>query len=918
MDAVDEYFNNTSNECDITPPPNHIVLGIDLGTTNSCVGIWRNNNLEIIPDEYGHRTVPSVVAFTNKNIYTGHEAKKQMKLNPESTFYDAKRLIGRRFDDESIKYDQEFLTYKIGQNQHEMAVLLCSLSQRKKYYTPEEISSMVLIKLKTMAENYLKQQVIDVVITVPAYFNDAQREATRTSAEIAGLNCLRIINEPTAAALAYGLEKKSLQGEYNVLVYDLGGGTLDVSILNISDGVFEVLASTGNTHLGGEDFDHRLMKHCINNFRKKHQSDNSFSALSLQKLKTSCENAKKLLSTTHTASIVVPDFHENNNLIVQISRQQFEKICGDLFLMCVKPLEDALKSANLEKQDIDEIILVGGGTRMIKIKDNISRFFNGLQPNSNVNPDEVVAAGGAIQGYMMSDTAGDDPFSEKVVLLDIIPLSLGVETIGGVMNTLIPRNSVIPITRKKKYTTDTDYETSVLIKVFEGERKLTKNNFKVGEFELVGLESAPRGYAQLEVKFMIDMNGIISVKASDLRNPNNENQININSNKGRLTQEEVNALIKEAKDYAIKDKIDQEKKQLLYEIEDLCSNIKLNLLNNDCKLKPEDKQKTEDEVIQIYEWLKNKNNNVNFQETTDKELKKLINKIKSKYGTLILKINLDESVVKEAGGESNGGTTVFGNEEDEETIFQNANDDDDDDNDKNEIRNLKSTLIELCYSVSGVVQSDSLSIKPDHIQEIKEYIDDILLWTHIKEKITKMEYENKIKELNDICNDLVSKNSELFTRDPKDELEQTCIVLLSCIKSNHFSMDEHIIKDIAELANATLDWIIENGDNDDIKECVYLEKIKLINAKCDELYGGLYRGDDTVDDREVDDHEEEYSGTLISEIKYKSSILSQLEQEMKQEELILMENKENNDDTAGATSLEDLRKMAQIMKKQKK
>jgi molecular chaperone DnaK (HSP70) len=911
MDSVDEYFNNV-NKCDQTVQINNIVLGIDLGTTNSCIGIWRNNNLEIIPDEYGNRTVPSVVAFTNKNIYVGLDAKKQMKLNPESTFYDAKRLIGRRFDDETIKYDQEFLTYKIGQNQHQMAVLECNLSQRKKYYTPEEISSMILIKLKHMAENYLKQPITDVVITVPAYFNDSQREATRTSAEIAGLNCLRIINEPTSAALAYGLNKKSLQGEYNVLVYDLGGGTLDVSILNISDGVFEVIASTGNTHLGGEDFDHRLMKYCINSFRKKYKCGDIFSSLSLQKLKISCENGKKLLSTTHTVSIVVPNFHENNDLMIQISRQQYEKICGDLFLMCLKPLEDALKSAKMEKQDIDEIILVGGGTRMVKIKDNIVRFFNGLQPNDNVNPDEVVAAGGAIQGYMMS---GNDPFSEKVVLLDIIPLSLGVETIGGVMNTLIPRNSVIPITRKKKYTTDTDYETSVLIKIFEGERKLTKNNFKVGEFELMGLESAPRGYAQLEVKFMIDINGIISVKASDLRNPNNENQININSNKGRLTQEEISQLIEEAKDYATKDKIDQEKKQLFYEIEDLCSNIKLNLLNGDCKLKSEDKQKMEAELSQIYEWLKNKSNSINFQETTDKELKKLINKIKSKYGTLILKINLDESVVKEANNQLNAGTTVFGNEEDEDTIFQNPNDEcEDENNDKNEIRNLKSTLIELCYSVLGVVQSESLNIKTEQIQEIKEYIDDILLWTHVKEKITKMEYENKIKELNDVCNELVSKNAELFTRDPKDELEQTCIVLLSCIKSNHFSIEEEIIKDITRLANETLDWIIENSDNS-IEQDVYLEKIKLINSKCDELYGG---GMTMIDNDEViiNNHEETYEGTLISEIKYKSSILSQLDQEMKQEKELTFEKQD--DDTAGATSLEDLKKMAQIMKQQKK
>lgn len=449
---IDQYFNSEKENIEEPKSEDEIIVGIDLGTTNSCIGIWRKKNLEIIPDKFGNRTIPSVVAFTSKSKYVGREAKKQIDVNPENTFYEVKRLIGRKYDDDTVVNDMQFLTYTVDKNEQDNVILKTNLKNRKNSYNPEELSAILLLELKYMAEEYLKRPITKAVISVPAYFNDSQRQATKDAALIAGLECVRIINEPTAAALAYGLEKASVckDKDINVIVYDLGGGTLDVSLLNISNGIFQVLGSSGNTHLGGADFDNRLITFCMTEFKKKHNYQNleNLSSISFQKLKQACEEAKKRLSETTKTTIAVKEFYDGKNLFLTITRELFEKLCRDLFILCLKSLDDVLKSCEMDKTSIDEIILVGGCSRIPAIRNNLKLYFGGkIEPNSSVNPDEVVAAGAAIQGYILSHDT--DPFSENVVLLDIIPLSLGVETIGGVMNQIIPRNSVIPIKRRK-------------------------------------------------------------------------------------------------------------------------------------------------------------------------------------------------------------------------------------------------------------------------------------------------------------------------------------------------------------------------------------------------------------------------------------------------------------------------------------
>jgi len=861
-DDIDNYFKTDKNEADKTVTPDNdndislldieddIVLGIDLGTTNTCGSIWRNGNCEIIPDEYGNHTIPSVVAFTHKSVYIGQEARAQIELNPDNSYYEVKRLIGRKYSDETVMNDMEFLTYKLREDGNDGNILLEStLSSKKKIYSPEEISSFILLEMKRMAERYLNRQIKKVVITVPAYFTDAQRQATKDASEIASLECIRIINEPTAAAMAYGLQEKSRNTkEMNVLVYDLGGGTCDISLLNISDGVFEVLGSAGNTHLGGSDFDNRLIGYCINDFKKKYKIQNlpDLSSMQYQKLKKSCENAKKMLSVTSTATIAVKEFYNNYNLFINITRQQFENICKDLLIMCLKPIDDVLRSCNMLVDDIDEVILVGGCTRMPIIRDNIKLFFKGKEPNTNVNPDEVVAIGAGIQGYILSHEK--DPFSENIVLLDIIPLSLGVETIGGVMNVLISRNSVIPIRKKKRYSTDSDNETSVIIKIYEGERKMTKDNFFVGEFELTEIDPAPRGVAQIDITFSVDVNGIINVTAEDIKK-NNKKEIKIKGNKGRLSKEKIMELIEDAKKYEMMDKMDREKKQYYYEIDDLCSNIIDNTKNEEYKLKEKDVQLIHTDIEQIMNWLKEKSYDVR----NKKEYMKIIEKIKQKYGTLILKQTNENDNVKSVNNETSKSTTVYGDddENEEEHVYEKIENDelglkDDNEDLKKELLHLRGILTELCYNVFDLISSDTLKIDKDHMTELREYVDDILLWVHVKQKITQIEYKQKIDELNKACNDIVDKydSKPIFEFDSmiktkKNELEHLCFTL-SSLDSNMLALQKDDTKLLKSKIENILDWILDNETNKiEINENEYQEKIDDINDTCNKMYNSL-------------------------------------------------------------------------------
>lgn len=831
---------------------NDIIIGIDLGTTNSSAVVWRNNNYEIIPDEFGNNTIPSIVAFTNKSRYIGQDAKNQTELNPKNVLYEVKRLIGRKITDESVKNDQEFLTYDIS-GDNEGNILLHTETNSKKF-TPEEASAMILSKLKNMACEYLKKDITKTVITVPAYFNDAQRQATKDAATIAGLDCIRIINEPTAAALAYGLYNRSIQKaqdkdkDINILVYDFGGGTLDVSVLNISDGLFEVLGSVGNTHLGGVDFDNRLMRYCLKFFKTKHciEKLNKVNTLSIQKLKRSCENAKKILSTSTKATVAVKDFYDSKDMLIILTRENFVELCKDLLLISIKPLEDVLEACKLQKDDINEIILVGGMTRMPAIRENIKNFFNGKEANCTINPDEAVSIGAAIQGYKLSHE--DDPFSESMTLLDIISLSLGVETLGGIMNTIIERNTIIPITKTKMYTTDSDFETSVLIKIFEGERKLTKDNFFVGEFELKGIEPQPRGLAKIEVKFTVDVNGIITVKAIDSET-NSVNGITITGNKGRLKQDQILKLVQEAKEFELKDKIERIKKQYYYEIDDLCSNIKYNANSDLFKLYDGDKKIILDDMDKVEKWMKDKS----FFDREEEEYKLLRDRLKKTYGILMLKTSNDQqNTVKPNITIENNATTVYGNDDEEEElkhVFEKIENEElgfekMSENEKNEVKQLRECLRELCDNLFDMLASKTLKISEDHIIELKDHIDDILLWMHVHDKATKSDYKIKIDYINNRCDEILKNYeddkdifayNEIITciQSARDELEQLCYLIKSSISNNLFSTNEKQIESLSKKVDETLEWLLNNVlDNDD----EYKKKTEEINDLCNFIY----------------------------------------------------------------------------------
>lgn len=853
---IDSYFTDPISQTnDQTQHQEDVILGIDLGTTNSCVAIWRKNNLEIIPDMYGNRTIPSVVALTSKSKYIGKEAKKQIELNPENTFYEVKRLIGRKYDDEAVVNYKEFLSYNIQPDEDNNVVIQTKLSH-KQYLTPEEISSNVLMELKHMAESYLNQEIYKVVVTVPAYFGDSQRQATKDACQIAGLECVRIINEPTAAALAYGFDKRS--DDINIIIYDLGGGTLDCSLLNVSDGMFQVLGVAGNSALGGADFDSTLMTYSIEQFKKKYKIDDiqDINPMSYQKLKQACENAKKRLSEIKKTTIIVPNFYDDKDLFITITKEIFESICKELFILCLKPISDILKSCNMKKEEIDEIILVGGCTRMPQIKENLKLFF-GKEPNCSVNPDEVVAAGAAIQAYIMSHKT--DPFSENITLLDVIPLSLGVEIIGGVMNTLIPRNSVIPITKTRKYTNDADNETYICVKIFEGERKMTKDNYLVGEFELTGITPAPRGVNKFEITFSVDVNGIINVTALDTANTDNKRTITINSNKGRLNPEKIKELLEEAKNYEVKDRLEREKKTLYYNIEDLCCTIKINIENPEFKIKETDKNVILDYANNILDKLKKES----YMTIDKKEYTDLLNNIQTKYGTLIIKVTNELDNLKSKCSNNNNATSIYENDDDEDNdvitkeLYEELENSElgiknsENEEIKKEMKRLRDLLVNLCYSVFDILSSDSIILEENYITELREYIDDILLWVYVKEQISIEDYKSKIDEVNEVCNKIVDSNAKIFDENNevnnKKDLEQLCFIILGSIEANVLgSQTDAKILYLKNYIEEILDFIIENTNNNvDDNDDIYIEKINELNKLCDNIYAdmeGKYSG----------------------------------------------------------------------------
>jgi len=620
------------------------VIGIDLGTTYSCVGVFKNGRVEIIANDQGNRITPSYVAFTEEGErLIGDAAKNQLTSNPTNTIFDAKRLIGRAWSDVNVQKDIKYFPF-ITKEKNTKPFIVVDVNGQKKEFAAEEISAMVLVKMKETAEAYVGKEIKNAVVTVPAYFNDAQRQATKDAGVIAGLNVMRIINEPTAAAIAYGIDKK--EGEKNILVFDLGGGTFDVSLLTIDNGVFEVVATNGDTHLGGEDFDHRVMDHFIKLYKKKKGKDIRTDKRAVQKLRREVEKAKRTLSSQHQARIEVESLIDGEDFSETITRARFEELNMDLFRSTMKPVENVLKDADMKKTEVDEIVLVGGSTRIPKVQQLVKNLFDGKEPSKGINPDEAVAYGAAIQGGVLS---GEDQTS-GIVLLDVCPLTLGIETVGGVMTKLIARNSVIPTKKSQIFSTAADNQPTVTIQVYEGERPMTKDNHLLGKFDITGVPPAPRGVPQIEVTFEIDANGVLHVSAED-KGTGNKEQITITNDQNRLSPEDIERMVNDAEKFKEEDEKVKGQVEARNALESMAYQLKNQLADKEKlggKIEEEDKASMEEAIAKAIKFLDDNPN------ATTEELEAAKKDMEGVVQPIVTKLYGDQAGGQE-GGQQEGG-----------------------------------------------------------------------------------------------------------------------------------------------------------------------------------------------------------------------------------------------------------------------